>query len=728
MALKTKDDELVKQLKSRLKSEPNQPRKTSDDLAQELRKRLREAQRDPNLQMGEPLRGMGTPVGGSMGGGVGPDQAYDFSGPTLFDKLKEYGPQIAGATGGEIVGGIAAGALGNLVGGPLPEEAVTIPLGRKIGGFAGRVIGSAFGGGAGRGIQQTVRMAKGSPSAPGSVEELFKDIGLAIAEEGLGEIGGEVLWGAGRKLGLIGGVSRGRVIPGSKQLSEELAAASQRIPKEALEELPTDIYKKLHSKSLLPSRVMKEGKPVGPWWKPSSYARKPAGAIITPAQRTLSPTLDWFENLLEGSAVGGNRLYDVKNVMNMHAYRQYVQELSDQIWSEAGEFMRPTEVGLMALESMKTNRSAARQLVTEAYKRADDLGIGAITVDMRPTKQLAKEIAEEASKYGGMGSAEAIESFAKKVDAWPDADGVWQAHEARSLVLEEGRKLKESLGVKMPKLDKKITELKGGPSIDSPRSIYSQMEKAVKSQPNGEEAWKLVRQADEMVAQNAKLYDNVTIKSLAKLAEEHPEKLAGKVFDYGGRETIKKAKDVLDTKSFNALRASWFHDKMLRYSKEDIEGRVFGRQFETAFNAYGENNLKEMFGADLLKNIRKAMRLSRMVQGTGGRSGGSLVMQLTQAGYVIGFMVGGTEKKGMATVLLGPAAVSRLMTSEVGVKLFTEGLTTPATSRRAAVLATRLVNIAGGGNDTIIRTQIAERQRRERIKKTALDLARDTVF
>jgi hypothetical protein len=603
----------------------------------------------------------------------------------IVKQYVEKWPQMTGAT----AAGIGVPMLLNLIPGLAytPEEYLTVPAGIKIAHFIAGVGGAAGGAAGAIGWQDAARMYMGSEKAPKTLEQAYWRQAFGALEEGIAEGAGRLIYGVGQK---TLAPKAGRVIPGAPGLSDDLAEAAMRIPKEELEKLPPDLRLQLRRKTMLPRRtVLPKDSPARKMGIRSIWRRKPRGAILTPGQQTIDPKLDLIENMLEGSALGGNRLYDIKHEINPRAYKQFMQELSDKFWAEVGGKMSSAEAGELALDSIYGSKYAYQRQARLLYKHIDTLGGKQLRVDLRGPKKLAAMMYNEAVELGGIGASEQIEAFTKKIVNWPDfADGFMRGHDFRSEILVEGRKLQQALGSKNPKLSRAIGKIEA--------SVRQQMQKTARSHSKElERAWTI---ADRYVKHYKTQTGKKAIQSLGRLAQETPEKVPGMIFRPHGNKTVQLFKNTLDDRAFKAVRTAWLYDMMQTYS--DLEGRVVGDRFIRRFNAMGEDTLRTMFGRTHLADIRKAIKLGQFVQDPIGRGGGGMLIQLTQAGFIVSAVVGvpGGEpiKRGTAAVILGPLGAARIFTSPTGVKWLTEGFKTPTGTKQAVIIGTRLFRIARG--------------------------------
>lgn len=597
----------------------------------------------------------------------------DYKGTTPFENwgkgIKEYAPQGIGAT----IGSIAFPAALNIIAPPLaaaPEEAVTVPLGAKIGAGLGRLAGAIWGGAGGKGYQQTHRMLKESPKAPRTLTEIYDQQAKAAVEEGIGELLG---MGIGAGISKVRAPMKHKLIPGADKASQRLAQAGTRIPTEELtEETAKHLYKQ--------PKFM--GVPVG--------TKKP-GVILTPGQRTIAPNIDWIENATEGSIFGGGPLYHLKKVLQPKALKVLTKELSEEFWEQAVVKGSPAEIGQLFLEAVQNKKLASQRIIKMLYGQVDQTVQGMARVDLRLTKEIAQQMLEEASKSRGLGSSSGITKIAKRVISFDDAVDFKTAQMIRSNILEETRKLEGLMQVKLPKVDRVAKTL--SQNIDTAMSAA-----AKRHSPEAYGAWRTANAATK------KLYEDVIanqyIEGLTKLADKRPHEVARILFQPNAVEPVKAAHKILDQNTWKSLVAAKVDQLLIPPKGKDV---ILGSTFLHQFNSLGDDVLRHMFTSEQIVNIREIGNIAKLVQEPIGRGGGSMVMQLTQAGAIVGTATGLVEgtapRTSAAGILLGPAGVGKLLTSPKGAKWLSEGLKTPRWSSNATALAIRILKAARGVPD-----------------------------
>jgi len=539
--------------------------------------------------------------------------------------------------GGGAAGGLAGAKLGSRFG--------------PWGALAGGVAGAGIGGMGGKGYQQLYRMDRGEAM---TLPQILKEQGVA----GLQEAGSEL---AGRGIAGLGGKVlrplKSKLIPSTPRLGKKLVDAGTRIPAENIAELTPYAQKLLGKKKI----------------------------FLTAAQATESRGMDFVESATESSLFGGNRIFQVKKILQPKAYKQVVRELSDTFWNQAERKLSPEEVGQLFVDTVTGKRGVQRRLERIAYGQVDQM-IGDVRVDMRPVKKQALRLLKEAEKSKGLGSASGIKRVATRVSKWDDTTETFMdAHAMRSNLLEEVRKLESLLNTKLPKVKRAADILA--------KHTDRAMAKAARGQ--SEQAYLAWRAADKLVKGGRKTFNNEAVQSTLKLAKKRPELVAKSLFVPHGSQRLAQVKKVVTPETYDSLLASFMDQTMDKASTAD--GILLGKNFKKAINQLGPEMHARMFkSGEHLQSVMDVANLGEILQSPTGGGGGMLV-QLTQAGGIIdlaiGLPTGQAPKKGTALILVGPALMGRLLSTEGGAKWLSEGIG-PTGARHAPTQVLRLLRSA----------------------------------
>jgi hypothetical protein len=563
-----------------------------------------------------------------------------------------------------------------------PEEVITIPAGITAGqavkAALTRMLLAGVGGGTGRTGQEIYRAVTDKPTAAKTIGEAVNNIEYAFEEEflgqGLGEIGSVIISKALSPFAQ-------KATPGYAELSRKLSQAATRIPEEELIKLPPSLQKQLLKKTLLPRL-----------YRTSSgqfrFGRVPKlNVILTPAQRTISPSLDWIESAIEGSVFGGGKLKVLKKYLHPVALKQLTSELNKEMWEQAGRRLSDEEVAGLFVDAITGSKDAWRSQQKMLYSMLDDVG----TVSNKAVKEVADELIEKASKSKGLGSSSAILRLANKAKKLSMDLSFSDGIAVRSDMLEEVYKYESITGLKSPKLRGAGQRL-----VDA---LDSAMAKTAKS--HSDETYQIWRKANAVTREGYGQFQKNNLTRALKLANENPAKLADVFFGSNSAESIRELKELVPADTFKNMRAGWLEKQIIDSS--NVDGILLGKTFKNKISqqTLGVNTLNEIFpDKQLYKDIMDVAEIAHIFQDRGAASG-KMVMQLTQSGQVImtgaNIMAGKPAKTGtLASLVVTPLMLGRLFTTRSGAKLLSEGFKTPVWSPQAAGLIIRIMKAAEG--------------------------------
>jgi hypothetical protein len=590
---------------------------------------------------------------------------------TFLEQVREDIPQGVGSVG---LVAIAERRFGPML------KAVPFPW-NVLGHIA--IIGgaTALGAAGGKGWQQAYRQWFDTDNAPTSFGEIYKEQGIAAAEEFIAEYTGRGLAKAGGKFLKP---LKAQEIPGAKEAEKLLADAAKRMPTEGL----TEYSKRLLSK----------------------------GLFITGGQASEARGLDVFESAMEHAVLGGDRWHHMKNILQPRAVKQSMKELVENFWKFAGKKRSISELGELVGKTLDGKLDAFHKAGGSLYDQVDILTKDAVRstietkvvkspivdaagnpiyrtlqkqlnvgiVNIRDVKKIAKKFADEAGSE--LGSSNAIKRMAKKILSWPDDLSFAAAHRFRSDLLEEARAITTDLGFKAPKVGRAASGLS--------RQMDRAMGAAAES-IGGDTltAWKA---ADKFWREGKVTFINDFTKRLAKTAKEQPHLVAQMIFKKDNVKTLRRAKAALGTGTFNSLKAGLL-ENLQRLATDDATDVVLGNKFLRAFNGLGDDVLKETFTNSHIAEIRAVGRAAQLTQKK--VTGGGVLMAITQAGAIIqvgmaAALAGQGLETGSAAILLGPPVLSRILASPKGAKWLKEGLSAGNADKwlaRAPAIAVRLI-------------------------------------
>ena len=183
-----------------------------------------------------------------------------------------------------------------------------------------------------------------------------------------------------------------------------------------------------------------------------------------------------------------------------------------------------------------------------------------------------------------------------------------------------------------------------------------------------------------------------------------PEFVGEKILKDGGVTNIRKMKNLVKggSPTWRQVQAGYMkHLLEPDLTTETIKAvdikrkmKLMGNNaFDTIFNGRGQRKRMQKF-VDVLDLVQKR-----------GSTAGRMWIQLAQGTAAGGLLIGGEKwdsdllKGGSALILTGPRLLAALITSNIGIKILTDGLTTPnGATDQVARLATRLAGFVAKEN------------------------------
>jgi hypothetical protein len=555
-----------------------------------------------------------------------------------------------------LIGGIAGGLMGK-----------TVPS---------RIIKSGVVGGGGEAAYQLYQQATDAPLKPKTTQEAGQRIAQAMVSEGAGQGIGEGLTRVGAKL-------IPRVLP--KYMESGLEAPGQELKQymRPYEDKPGFVRNTL-------------GIP----------AKEKATFTLGQQADQLSGVVK-LESIIENSMFGGQSIKNLKRVQE-EAVQDYTHATVGKIWGDIAS-VAPSEQGRFLVDAIIKNTDDFHKIGGQFYTKIDELVAlqsekrGYFTkgiVDTTPLYQLATQLDKSVTSRAGLGSSEAGDIFVKKARKLRTDMDFSEAHELRSALLSEQRKMEPGEKANFI-INKMVT------------TIDQQMEKAArKMSPEIYEAW---RRADSIWKTGEEQFENKFIKGIVDTAVEkgQPELIGKQILQNTEIGQINKVKSALGfdvsnnswknaegKKSFQAIKAGWFEElvgKSTKMNAGEIQETTVGNSvYENLrkMGGKGKNwwegeSIKTMFTPQeilLLKNFETATRVSQKKPAGGS---GSMLIQLMQAKPLVdvatllagGGLIGGGAYldnpeaiAGGIAVLATPKILGNMLVKPKYQKLFIDGL------------------------------------------------------
>lgn len=525
-------------------------------------------------------------------------------------------------------------------------------VGGLLGGVAKTAVGrtglSALLAAGGEGFHQVYQHATGSPEAPQTSTEAIKRMGRMAGVEGVGNLVGEGIFKVAGKL--IPRVKPEYLEPGMKEPEGMLRPFMEKY---------------------LPQGGLSPRQGGGPGFTVAQKASPHSGAAK-------------FENIIEKSLFGSSPIKRLKYAQE-HGIDDFANFLEDKVWTGADR-LQPSEIGKRFTAAYDTADEAFRTEAKRLYSEVDST-IGGESVDLSNVKRLAEGYSKKAEQMAGIGSSESGDTLLSRVTALPDNMTFADAADLRSRLLKEeyaleGRDKAKGLASRMVQL------------------VDTAMDKAAtRLSPDARDAW---RGANEFYKTGKETFDSAFISKLAKRAEAQPELVGKAIFQNGKVSQINGVKAVLkdSPETWQSMKASYLSD-IISGARSADSGALSGKKLSTLLKNSGEESLRAIFTPKELHILRQFEKAAVATQKKEPGGGGSMLIQLLQAGPVAGLVAGGAYFQSPGAVASGigllfmPRVFAHMLVSPKYQKLFIQGMSSskPVASTAISKLAASAVDV-----------------------------------
>lgn len=397
------------------------------------------------------------------------------------------------------------------------------------------------------------------------------------------------------------------------------------------------------------------------------------GGVITPGQLVENKIVDLAENISEFAVLGGGRVAATRAKATKIA--------QDQALKFTNAFTRNAEgrevIGQAALDAVDDGAAAFRANARVLAKGLDDAYQGR-SVDLRPLKETARRMLAQSEQGLRRGSA-AIRSIAK--DVLEKADGVTfeVAQTLRSDLLGVGRT---------------GTEVIKGKAQGAARLMAKEADRAIVragADANSQEAAILFREFNQFWKGGKSTYNSQIIKNLAR---QEPDIIVDRIIRPRRPSIIRKAKNTINNPEvWNGIQGTFLTDIIAKNT--DDAGVLSGAGVLKELDRFGDDALKEVFNTKNMATMRRFFNTLAITQKGTDAGIGRIAIQLAQGGAAVSLLVPGAPTGvAAAGILLGPVALSRLVTNPQAAKWLSIGMKAPPGSAVAARAAAQVTAIA----------------------------------
>ncbi|HXG44839.1 MAG TPA: hypothetical protein VNJ71_08810 [Gemmatimonadales bacterium] len=517
------------------------------------------------------------------------------------------------------------------------------------GAFVGGLAGGVLGGGAG-----------GLGAAPG-----------AVAGAGLGGAAGRVLPELTRPL-LTG--------QPAEPPAQTAAAATVTGLTEATGQAAGGVLGRAASRALAPmaERVIPFARDV------VAPALRRVGQKVTPGLMTESRIVDTLENIADASLLGGGRIEAVRR----GAAEEGVRQLTDELIDEVGTRLSAPEVAQLLTRSRETAQHFARAIKRVLYRQVDELAKN-VFVDTRPIWRALRE---------GLGFRASQHVERALSAAGIDPERFFQLPVAGGgTVLETSFQLAQGARSRLLAVARRPATTAEDQAVRNTAAwlaglLDEQMERAAKRlSPEALKAW---REANAFTARLSETLDHRLVRRLFRTLGEEPARLDALLAAPNRADALRRIEQAVGRTAFQTLQQR-LTTRLVERAVDPSTGVVQGRRLLTLIQGLGEDTARMVFGP-ALPRVRQFAQIADFVQRRAPGGTGTVMIQLAQAPATFQILrrpIGALESAAY-TIVAGPIALGRLLTSERGVRWLTTGLRTPRALENAGPALRVLAGVA----------------------------------
>lgn len=385
---------------------------------------------------------------------------------------------------------------------------------------------------------------------------------------------------------------------------------------------------------------------------------------LLPASLTDGRMTDIMENIGGESFLAGAGVKQAKQEM-----KQAGQDVVD---SFARSFrMGNDEPGAVIKAAIEGDRELAEQARKTAWQRLDPMTED-VKVNVRSLKQWAVDFL--ASEKGRKNRA--LTSL-RKIAQDPRNEMSWQ----------ELKNIREQFGaLSKPNPQDPYSSLTKG----SAEQVYKQISRDLESALSGNrEAADLYVVASKMTREIGERSRQALVKSALK--QETPEKIYESLILNGRPSTINKTYKFLSPQGRESVQGAFVEDMLKKSVGED--GKVEGKKLSHYLAKLGDEKMAALFpdsGAKGAERFKRVARTLELMEAKPDDSAFGFAARIGQYGSLISIPIRGVTGDA-AAVILGPAALAKLVTSDMGYRMLTTGLNIPKDAAIAAPLYSRFI-------------------------------------
>ena len=389
---------------------------------------------------------------------------------------------------------------------------------------------------------------------------------------------------------------------------------------------------------------------------------------LSPAQMTESRVLDTLENIADASLLGGGRI----EAMRTGVTQRGVQRLTDELTARVGNTMSPQEVVGLLSGSRKYGLAMGQAIKRAFYKNVDELAKD-VFIDTQP-------IWNELRQGVGFRAQATLEKALSAASIDPERFFQIPVAGSGQIIPQTTFQLAQSARSRLLAVARRPAATAEDQAIRNTAGhlaglIDQQMESATRRL--NPEALRAFREANAFTAGVARRFDNRMVRRIFQQLENEPSRLDALLAMPNKADVLAQIERSVGTEAYKRLQER-LATTVIHRAVDPSTGILSGRGLLESMKVLGNDTTAAIFGSNRAQVLQFA-RVVDFVQQRQTTGTGKIAIQLAQAPAAFQILRNPTGPLSGAAyaVLIGPAALARLLTSERGTSWLTTGLQRP---------------------------------------------------
>lgn len=416
---------------------------------------------------------------------------------------------------------------------------------------------------------------------------------------------------------------------------------------------------------------------------------EPRGVQVLPSEATETVLLDLAQNLAEGGFLSAGRMSRFQA-----ARTQSIKKVANGLLDEIGPNLSPGQMAALFVDETR-GQNAMAKLFSNEMRSEFRAQAGHLTADVSVLRDIGRRIVEESAGRKDVGSQLVGLPTARRLAKL----GRQASKDAPPLLsIDELDDLRQLLGdIKRQK------ELGQRP----PQRIQNLMDRAIKEIDNLIEetadprALELYRQSNRLVAERFKTTDSDFLKKLVKLSDplaigkggaSGGDALVDAVF--ANADTIAAARRALgDSPEMRTMERRFMQRQFANVT--DATGKIDGAALEKALvgttGEFGDRFTAQLARPEQRQNVLRFAQALKTLQNQQRSKIGSVAVQLTQGGIIIGALTGRAAPTTAALAFIPPSVIAEMLLSKRTARMLLRTIETPRGVKATTAAIGRIV-------------------------------------